>query len=239
MKTTKKMNDAERKAAWAKVNDPVEALEELREHRSFLGDDPYYQEMDGALWEMVERVLKLSRPGSDNGASEPKIEPSQSKPAGNSGSSASLGVAATGPWCLHRPVARGLNPEWRLCRPGDDVEKGYELVEFNAAFTALILSSDEYQHPPPKSKSAVFYEVTAEVLSKSIEELRYLYYFWAPDLKDAANAPEWVSSWQGRYHIKVENERLSELYHARIHGYVPDLPPGGAWITYAGARKPQ
>ena len=57
MKTTPKMNDAERKAAWAQVTDPVEALEEIDYHSEFLGSDPYYADLSAALMAMVRRVL--------------------------------------------------------------------------------------------------------------------------------------------------------------------------------------
>lgn len=59
MKTTQDMNDAQRKAAWKKVKDPREALEELRAHSEFVGGDPYYRDMNDALWAMVDRVLEL------------------------------------------------------------------------------------------------------------------------------------------------------------------------------------
>jgi hypothetical protein len=57
MKTKPKMNNAQRIAAWASVTDPLEALEELKAHSDFVGTDPYYAEMNDALWEMVDRVL--------------------------------------------------------------------------------------------------------------------------------------------------------------------------------------
>lgn len=57
MKTTDKMNDAERIAAWSTVNDPLEALQEIAAHQQFMSDDPYYRDLNTALWEMVERVL--------------------------------------------------------------------------------------------------------------------------------------------------------------------------------------
>lgn len=61
MKTNRNMNDAQMIASWAKVTDPVEALEELHEHGYFLGNDPYYVDLDGALREMIGRVLKSSK----------------------------------------------------------------------------------------------------------------------------------------------------------------------------------
>tara|TARA_Y100000815_G_scaffold145270_1_gene131535 strand:+ start:248 stop:463 length:216 start_codon:yes stop_codon:yes gene_type:complete len=61
MKTHKKMNNEQRIAAWATVTNPVEALQELREHSEFLGSDPYYSDQNDALWDMVDRVLKETR----------------------------------------------------------------------------------------------------------------------------------------------------------------------------------
>ena len=63
MKTNKKMNDAQRKAAWAEVTDPVEALEELHAHPEFLTGDHYYADLDAALWEMIDRVLLKAKSG--------------------------------------------------------------------------------------------------------------------------------------------------------------------------------
>lgn len=57
MKTNDRMNDEQRKAAWKTVTDPKEALEELASHREFIGGDPYYRDLDLALWQMVDRVL--------------------------------------------------------------------------------------------------------------------------------------------------------------------------------------
>lgn len=57
MKTNEGMNDEQRKAAWKEVTDPREALEELWEHSELLGSDPYYRDLNDALWEMVGRVL--------------------------------------------------------------------------------------------------------------------------------------------------------------------------------------
>lgn len=62
MKTHEKMNDAERKAAWSLVEDPLEALEELSANSEFVGTDPYYRDLNDALWQMVERVLKAHNP---------------------------------------------------------------------------------------------------------------------------------------------------------------------------------
>lgn len=58
MRTKDGMNDAQRKAVWATVTDPREALEEIVEHADFLGGDPYYSDILTALIEMAERALK-------------------------------------------------------------------------------------------------------------------------------------------------------------------------------------
>lgn len=55
------MSDADLRAKWATITDTVEALETLQEHSIFLGTDPYYADMDAALWAMVERVLKENK----------------------------------------------------------------------------------------------------------------------------------------------------------------------------------
>lgn len=57
LRTTSKMNDNERKAVWAQITDPIDALDELSAHRHFIGDDPYYRDLDQALWDMVDRTL--------------------------------------------------------------------------------------------------------------------------------------------------------------------------------------
>lgn len=53
--------DADLKAKWAAITDPIEALETLSEHSMYLGSDPYYKDMDAALWEMVIRVIDISK----------------------------------------------------------------------------------------------------------------------------------------------------------------------------------
>ena len=67
MKTNNKMNAAERMAAWATVTDPIECLEELVEHSMFIGNDPYYRDLDGALWAMVNRVLEINQENTNVG----------------------------------------------------------------------------------------------------------------------------------------------------------------------------
>lgn len=55
------MSNAELKAKWATITDPVEALETLQEHSVFLGSDPYYADLDEALWGMVGRILAIHK----------------------------------------------------------------------------------------------------------------------------------------------------------------------------------
>lgn len=57
MKSAPAMSDKDRIAAWKQVTDPKEALEELAAHREFMTDDPYYRDLNTALWEMVDRCL--------------------------------------------------------------------------------------------------------------------------------------------------------------------------------------
>lgn len=49
--------DAALKAEWAKIVDPYKALCVLASHREFMTDDPYYRDMNDALWEMIDRVI--------------------------------------------------------------------------------------------------------------------------------------------------------------------------------------
>lgn len=55
------MSDSDLKAKWAAITDPIECLEQLSEHSMYLGSDPYYKDMDAALWEMVIRVIDTSK----------------------------------------------------------------------------------------------------------------------------------------------------------------------------------
>lgn len=57
------MNDEERKAEWAKVTDPREALDIMVQNSMFIGTDPYYRDLNDALWDMAERALKASEKG--------------------------------------------------------------------------------------------------------------------------------------------------------------------------------
>ena len=54
------MDDEQRKSEWAKVTDPREALRIMVEHADYIGNDPYYRDLDRALWAMAERVLKAT-----------------------------------------------------------------------------------------------------------------------------------------------------------------------------------
>ena len=61
MKTTNKMNDSQKIEAWGQVTDPVEALEEMLEHSMFIGSDPYYRDLDAALWAMAARSVETAK----------------------------------------------------------------------------------------------------------------------------------------------------------------------------------
>lgn len=45
-------------ARWATITDPLEALRILAENWMFLGNDPYYRDIENALSAMVDNVLK-------------------------------------------------------------------------------------------------------------------------------------------------------------------------------------
>lgn len=51
------MSDADLKAKWEKITDPREALLEMVTHSYFIGTDPYYADMNEALWKMAERTI--------------------------------------------------------------------------------------------------------------------------------------------------------------------------------------
>ena len=57
------MNDAELMASWGLVTDPRTALGQLIEHSQFVGSDPYYRDLDTALWEMATRSFATPAPG--------------------------------------------------------------------------------------------------------------------------------------------------------------------------------
>lgn len=46
------------KAKWAAITDPQEAINALYEHWEFVGTDPYYRDLNDALYAMVERCTK-------------------------------------------------------------------------------------------------------------------------------------------------------------------------------------
>lgn len=51
-------NNAQMKEAWSKVVDPIEAITIMLANSMFVGTDPYYKDLNDALWNMLERVLK-------------------------------------------------------------------------------------------------------------------------------------------------------------------------------------
>lgn len=58
------MTDEEVMAQWQQVKTPLEALKTLLENQVFIGTDPYYRDLNIALWEMVDRVLESAyQPG--------------------------------------------------------------------------------------------------------------------------------------------------------------------------------
>lgn len=66
MKETPELTgDAALIAKWEAITDPLDALEEIVEHHQFLGSDPYYRELNDALLDMAERVVKAGRPGAN------------------------------------------------------------------------------------------------------------------------------------------------------------------------------
>lgn len=68
MRTTNKMNDEQRKAVWARIDNLHDAVDEFIEHSSYIGTDPYYSDMNDALWAMLIRVrsgASCPNPGTD------------------------------------------------------------------------------------------------------------------------------------------------------------------------------
>lgn len=61
-KNRKLRGDAQLLDLWKRVNDPVQALQEIITSWHFIGSDPYYRDLDSALREMVDRVLSTSTP---------------------------------------------------------------------------------------------------------------------------------------------------------------------------------
>lgn len=55
------MTDKQLKAQWAKITDPRKALETMVKYSQFVGNDPYYRDLNDALWTMAERALKASK----------------------------------------------------------------------------------------------------------------------------------------------------------------------------------
>lgn len=52
------MNDAELKKYWATIKEPVDMLKALVENSMYIGTDPYYRDLNDALIENAERVLR-------------------------------------------------------------------------------------------------------------------------------------------------------------------------------------
>lgn len=55
------MTDEQLKAEWAKITNPREALETMVKYSQFVGTDPYYRDLNHALWSMAERALESSK----------------------------------------------------------------------------------------------------------------------------------------------------------------------------------
>jgi hypothetical protein len=55
------MDDEQRKAQWAKVTDLREAVGIMLAESEFVGTDPYYRDLNDALWEMLERAYEASK----------------------------------------------------------------------------------------------------------------------------------------------------------------------------------
>jgi hypothetical protein len=58
----KSKTDQELMDEWKLVTDPLEALGVLQAHSTFVGSDPYYRDLNDALWDMVDRVLAAHEP---------------------------------------------------------------------------------------------------------------------------------------------------------------------------------
>ena len=50
------MGDEERKAKWATVDNLEEAVDIFMENSYVIGSDPYYSDLNDALWAMLERA---------------------------------------------------------------------------------------------------------------------------------------------------------------------------------------
>ena len=53
--------DAERIEAWSKVESINEALDIFQANSAYVGSDPYYAEIDSALWAMLSRCAQLNK----------------------------------------------------------------------------------------------------------------------------------------------------------------------------------
>ena len=62
------MSDDELKAKWAKIDNLPDAVDQFMEHSMYVGTDPYYADMNDALWAMLERCRNLEKckPSFDN-----------------------------------------------------------------------------------------------------------------------------------------------------------------------------
>lgn len=52
------MSDADLKVSWSKITDHVEAIKEFLKYSEFVGSDPYYRDLDAALWAMLARAVE-------------------------------------------------------------------------------------------------------------------------------------------------------------------------------------
>lgn len=59
------MNDAERIAHWATITDLPTAVGEFIENSEFVGTDPYYRDLNDALWAMLERAYAVAMGGRE------------------------------------------------------------------------------------------------------------------------------------------------------------------------------
>ena len=53
------MSDDELKAKWAKIDNLPDAVDQFMEHSMYVGTDPYYADMNDALWAMLERCRNI------------------------------------------------------------------------------------------------------------------------------------------------------------------------------------
>lgn len=56
------MSDDELKAKWAKIDNLPDAVDQFMEHSMYVGTDPYYADMNDALWAMLERCRNIKPP---------------------------------------------------------------------------------------------------------------------------------------------------------------------------------